>query len=219
MNLFNELKISNKLCFDIGANVGNKTEVFLKQGAEVLCVEPQKECIDRLKQKYSNNPKVNICNSAVGESEGQETIFICESNTISTMSNDFMIETSKERFKNNVWSKKEIVNVTTLDKLIVEYGLPKYCKIDVEGYEVEVLKGLTKPIEYISIEFVPELSKKTLECIEIINNLGNYRFNYIDGESKEFMFDEWLDSEKIIKFLLSNNDYSISFGDLYSKLV
>jgi hypothetical protein len=98
------------------------------------------------------------------------------------------------------------------------YGLPKYCKIDVEGYEVEILKGLSNKIKYISIEFVPELKQKTLECIDLINKLGDYEYNYIDGESENFVFDEWVDSETIVNYLKANNDYQNSFGDLYAKL-
>lgn len=66
------------------------------------------------------------------------------------------ISTFSEKYKINFpdyrYDKKEKVQVVTLDDLIKEYGLPKYCKIDVEGFEWKVLKGLTRPIPYVSIE-------------------------------------------------------------------
>lgn len=219
MNLFNELNLKNELCFDVGANVGNKTEKFLSLGASVVCIEPQEYCVSILNSKFSNNEKVKIVKSALGSSNDTKTMFISNEHTLSTMSADFMLETTKHRFKNTVWQKEETINVSTLDNMIENYGVPKYCKIDVEGYEVEILKGLSKQIKYISIEFVPELKQKTFQCIDTINKLGNYRYNYIDGESENFVFDEWVKSEEIINFLANNNDFEISFGDLYAKLL
>jgi hypothetical protein len=135
------------------------------------------------------------------------------------MSPDFMSETKKQRFKNVVWEKEETVTVSTLDNIIKLYGVPKYCKIDVEGYEVEILKGLSTKIKYISVEFVPELKEKTFESIGLIDKLGEYKYNYIDGENENFVFNDWVDSETIITYLRANNDYENSFGDLYAKLI
>lgn len=218
MNLFSELNINNELCFDVGANVGIKTEKFLSHGASVVCIEPQLFCCSILETKFSTNDKVKIVRTALGSLTGTSSMFISNEHTLSTMSSDFMFETTKQRFKNTVWQKEETVDVSTLDNMINLFGVPKYCKIDVEGYEVEILKGLSNKIKYISIEFVPELKEKTLECIELINKLGDYEYNYIDGESEEFVFNEWIDSETIGNYLKANNDYQNSFGDLYAKL-
>ncbi|MGZ5486530.1 MAG: FkbM family methyltransferase, partial [Nitrososphaeraceae archaeon] len=46
------------LCFDIGANFGRRTEIFLKLGARVVAVEPQDTCMKELQKKYGNNKKV-----------------------------------------------------------------------------------------------------------------------------------------------------------------
>jgi FkbM family methyltransferase len=219
MNLFNELNLKNELCFDVGANIGGKTEKFLSLGASVICVEPQQYCISILESKFLNNEKVKIVKSALGSSNETKTMFISNEHTLSTMSTDFMLETKKHRFKNTVWQKEETINVSTLDNIIENYGVPKYCKIDVEGYELEILKGLSKQIKYISIEFVPELKQKTFQCIDTINKLGDYGYNYIEGESENFSFNEWIKGEEIINYLSNNNDFTNSFGDLYAKLL
>lgn len=219
MNLYNELKLLGKLCFDVGANLGNKTSKFLSFGASVVSIEPQSSCFSILKSKFSENQNVHLVNTALGCEEGVKSMFISEHHTLSTLSVDFMNEVTKHRFKNNIWGKTEEVSITTLDKLIELYGLPKFCKIDCEGYEIEILKGLTKPLEYISLEFVPELKHKTFECIEVINKLGNYKFNYVEGESDSFLFDNWLSDLEIIEYLKTKNDFVFSFGDLYAKLV
>ena len=218
MELFQELNLNGTLCFDIGANIGNKTQSFLNFGASVVCVEPQQDCFSILESKFKDNKKVKIIQTALGTSKGVKKIFISQENTLTTMSEDFISETTKDRFKNTVWGKEELINVTTLDEIVMNYGTPIFCKIDVEGYEVEVLKGLSQPIKYISVEFIPELKQKTFDCIKLINNLGNYNYNYIEGESSAFTFNNWISSDEIINFLSKNNDFKNSFGDLYAKL-
>lgn len=217
MNIFDYLISEGSLCFDVGANIGKKTDLFLSLGARVVCVEPQSNCANTLSEKFKDNQNVKIVNTALGEKEDLLDIFVSPSDTVSTMSKDFIEITSLERFKGIVWDKTEKVDVTTLDNIILEYGLPDYCKIDVEGYEVEVLKGLTKKIKFISIEFTPELKHKTFECIDIINKIGEYEYNYSEGESHLFTFDSWKSSEEIIEFLKQNKDFRVSFGDLYAR--
>ena len=55
----------NDLCFDIGANVGRKTDIFLKLGARVIAVEPQPECIHFLQKKYRFDTRVTLVAKAV----------------------------------------------------------------------------------------------------------------------------------------------------------
>jgi FkbM family methyltransferase len=43
--------------------------------------------------------------------------------------------------------------MTTMDTLISLYGKPDYCKIDVEGFEINVLKGLNIPLNLVSFEY------------------------------------------------------------------
>lgn len=219
MNIFNKIINTGDLCFDIGSNNGNKAESMLSLNAKVICLEPQSSCQERLHAKFKDNNSVTIIKKALGSKEGSGEIFISPAHTLSTMSKNFIEKTSKERFFGVNWNSTESVEITTLDVLIDTYGTPKFCKIDVEGYEKEVLKGLSKAIKYISIEFTPELKDSTFECIDILNKLGNYVYNYSEGESCEFTFSEWISSDEIIDFLSKNNDFKKSFGDLYAKLV
>lgn len=219
MNIFNQIIKPGYLCYDIGANNGNKAVEMLAFGAKVICVEPQNECVNNLLNKFRGNKNVIIVNKAAGDMIGKSKIFISSSNTLSTMSESFIKEVKKERFSTSSWNEVQDIEVTTLDTLIDTYGIPDFCKIDVEGFELEVLSGLTKPIPIISIEFTPELKEKTFECIKLINNIGKYKYNYSEGESHTFSFGEWVESGEMIDFLYKNNDFSISFGDVYAKLI
>lgn len=219
MEIYKKIIKPGHLCYDIGANNGNKTQEMLNLGAKVVCLEPQISCCNNLTNKFKNNSNVTILQKAVGASVGSGKIFIPQAHTLSSMSEEFINETKKSRFSDVNWVNSQYVEITTLDDLILSYGIPFFCKIDVEGYEVEVLKGLSKPIPYISVEFTPELKKLTFECIELLSKLSDCKFNYSEAETSVFSFDNWLEKDEMIEFLLKNNDYVKSFGDLYIKTI
>lgn len=83
------------LCFDIGANLGNRTRVFLKLGARVVAVEPQDKCMKKLKKKYGNNSEVVLVHKAVGVKEGKGNLILSDSHTISSMSGEWIESVKK----------------------------------------------------------------------------------------------------------------------------
>ena len=87
--------------------------------------------------------------------------------------------------------------MTTLDKLIEKYGEPVFIKIDVEGFELEVLKGLTRPVKLLSYEYtVPEQIDRVIECMEQIQKVNpKIECNYSIGESMDFALEEWQSPE------------------------
>ena len=70
-------------------------------------------------------------------SENSHASSVCATNTISTFSEEW----KQGRFADYKWDRKVIVEVGTLDELSALHGTPKYCKIDVEGFEDRVLTG------------------------------------------------------------------------------
>lgn len=219
MKIFEQLINEGDLCFDVGANKGDKTDLMLSYGAKVICIEPQTSCVGVLNSKFANNDNVNVVCGAVGKENSTGKIYISNANTLSTMSNFFIESTSKIRFNGIHWGSEQDVEVITLDSLIEKYGTPKFCKIDIEGYEVEALKGLNSTIPFISIEFIPEMKSNTFECMSILEKIGTCTYNYSEAESMEFTFPDWKSSEEMRQFLLKNEDYRISFGDVYIKML
>lgn len=207
------------LAFDIGANVGNRTEVFLALGAIVVAAEPQPHCAEKLRRMFGHDPRFHLVEKAVGSAEGKAEMLQSRSDTISTMNRDW-IERMKQsgRLKGKRWDKRLEVAVTTLDQLVAEYGVPTFCKIDTEGYEQEVLAGLSQPIPALSFEFHPETHDMTEWCIRRLAQLDRYEFNLSYGESMKWALRQWLSADDMLGHLqrvMKPRDQ----GDLYARLV
>jgi len=214
------------LCFDIGANYGRRTEIFLKLGARVVAVEPQDACIQELEKKYGSNKRVILVKKAISDKQGEEELMISDSHTLSSMSKEWInsIKSSDMFFVSTQafsWQKTAKVRVTTLNHLIKEYGKPAFLKIDVEGYEYKVLKSLSEPIKVVSFEFTPT-QVFILSAINIVKHLasiGEVKFNYSFGESISLVLNEWVGPDEITNILLNLPKKTPISGDIYARFI
>jgi FkbM family methyltransferase len=207
------------LIFDVGANLGNRTGCFLKLGAKVIALEPQSFCFNYLRLKYGSRVKVFRC--AAGSKPGRISLQLnSASSTIASMSTEWISAMRQGRFRQTNWNRSEMVNVVTLDSLIDSHGVPAFIKIDVEGFEPEVIKGLTKPVSWISFEYTtPEMREHLLECLRLINLLSaSYEFNFSIGETNRMALEKWLSYEQITERVLQDLDSLGGFGDIYARL-
>lgn len=205
----------NDLVFDVGANVGNRIKAFLELKATVVAVEPQPQCYTVLEDLF---PNISIEKIALASQEGKMKMHIATDSTISTLSDEFIEATSKDRFKSYAWNETIHVQVSTLNKLISSYGKPTFCKIDVEGFELEVLKGLTTSIPFLSIEYcVPEMQKNLNDCINYLHQLNvNGLFNYSIEETMEFHL-PWMTFAEFKQHISTQEFSNTLFGDVYFK--
>ncbi len=205
------------LYFDIGANLGNRIAPALSLEAKVVAVEPQEECCTFLKRKYGT--RIQIVPKGVGEKEDKKEIYQSESHMISSFSTEWIASVKNSgRFADRTWNKGKTIRMTTLDQLIKLYGLPAFIKIDVEGYELEVLKGLSQSVPVISFEYaMPEQREQSIKCIERLQQLKeSISCNYSLSESMEWAGKEWFSGDQMIDAI--KRETIKGFGDIYVKM-
>lgn len=206
------------LCFDIGAHVGNRLWVWTQLGARVVGVEPQPLCLQLLRRWYGRHPQVTLVDEAVGTAAGQQQLFISERHpTVTTLSKPWIEAVQKvPTFAAVRWEQMVTVKVTTLDDLIARYGEPLFCKIDVEGYELEVLRGLARPLPALSFEYIPATKAMTLACIDRLQQLGDYEFNWSVSEQHRWQAPQWVDSKAMADWI-ERLPATAASGDIYAR--
>lgn len=150
----------NDVFFDVGANVGSYTILASKvRKAQSITFEPIAQTFNILSKniEINNIADLVICeNNGVGNKSGE--LFFSEDEDVSNH-----VITSQESEKNSV-----SVKIVTLDSYLPKY-LPLLVKIDVEGFETEVLNGANGL-----------LKNQTLKAIIIELNGSGKRYGYND---------------------------------------
>jgi FkbM family methyltransferase len=204
------------LVFDVGAHRGNRTDVFWELGATVIAVEPQRALAAELERRYADDSRVTVIQEGLGAEPGEAEILIANASTLSTMNPEWVQATgSSGRFEHFSWEGRERVPLTTLDSLVERFGVPRFCKIDVEGYEPEVLRGLHRPLRIVSLEWVPELQQNVDECLEQLSALEADRFNVSFGEQLRLARDGWMTRAELDRELAAHRG-TMTFGDVYA---
>lgn len=207
------------LCFDVGAHVGNRLRAWADLGAQVVGIEPQPQCMALLRRWYGRNPQITLLEQAAGAQPGSLPLLVSRRHpTVSTLSRQWIEDVRRaESFASVRWDDAVEVPVTTLDALVERFGRPVFCKIDVEGYELEVLRGLSQPLPALSIEYVPAAMDVALACIRRLEGLGRYEYNGSPGESHRLQSPDWLGPDEM-SARLSAMPLNGDSGDIYARL-
>lgn len=217
---YQQFIVPGDLCFDIGAHLGNRSQAWIHLGAKVIALEPQPICISFLKKKFKEQSQFVLVEKAVGSSSGKLPMYLSDNApTVSSLADEKWRKALNDRSNFQVeWNKKIEVEVTTLDFLIEKYGCPKFCKIDVEDFEEEVLKGLSTPIPILSFEFFNWTPKRTQACLNKLDHLSFYEYNWSIGESQKLEMKNWQNSEFILSEISAYKKKKDFSGDIYARL-
>jgi len=207
------------LIFDVGANLGYKTQIFLRMGARVVAVEPDESCQKILRQKFlehrlRSRPLV-IVGKAVSDTNSTVTMWIdAPGSAINTLSQKWAeaLKGDDERFGHHLgFESSKNVETVSMEQLIAEHGLPFFVKIDVEGYELSVLQGMKQPVAYLSFEVnLPEFKPEGLECVRVLGRLTQSgEFNYTPDCRRGLQLKRWVPADEFLTVLDSCTDASI----------
>jgi FkbM family methyltransferase len=207
------------LVFDIGAHVGNHTRALARLGARVVAIEPQPQLARWLRWLFHGDQRLTVVEAALGARPGKASLYPSpRTPTVATLSADWIAAVgSATSFAGVRWEAPLEVPVTTLDALIEQHGLPRFCKIDVEGFEAEILRGLSQPIPLLSFEYVPAAIAIACEAVSLLAALGPYRFNATVGERRSFLWSEWQEAAPTLAWLRERRPEERS-GDVYARL-
>jgi FkbM family methyltransferase len=191
-NLIKKYLPKNSLIFDLGANMGQLSKVFVDCGAKTIAVEPDPTNLRHLAVIKKNN--LIIEPKAISDFDGPSSFFIADNHALSSLIND----TNESR-------KEVIVECISLKNLIAKYGKPDFIKLDIEGSEEAVLLNLDLPIKFIAYEV--NRPNKSTTLINIITHLvslsASYKFN-LSQNDKSLLFEEFVEKEEIENYLVNN---------------
>lgn len=208
------------LVFDVGAHLGDRSVAFAALGARVVALEPQPH-VARWLRRLVGRRAIDVREEAVGRCAGTARMAVSRRTpTVSTLAEGWRLgmPAANRTFRDVRWDDIVEVPVTTLDALIGEYGRPRFCKIDVEGYEADVLAGLSQRVSALSIEFVAGGLDVAQACVRRLEALGDYEFNAIPNERRTYVFDEWVGGDRLRQWL-NDGAGGASSGDVYARAI
>lgn len=215
LRFYKQFLPSGSLYFDIGANYGNRIEPIINEDIKILAVEPQRECVKYLNLKFKN--RIQVVPKGLGDKEEKKEMHISSNHVLSSFSEEWISKT-QDRFKKYEWEETRTIEITTFDRLIEKHGKPQFAKIDVEGYELNVLNGLNTPIDMVSLEYAaPEGIDQIEDCLKRLNAIATNKIecNYSIGESMEWAGEKWYSFEETLKLIRSRKFTDSEFGDIY----
>ena len=160
-----------KLIYDIGMCAGDDTAYYLHLGYNVIAAEPNPEMVEQAKKRFAaeiGTGRLTLVPAAVSATAGEQNFFLYTSPENASLARHGLKVT-----------KEIMVPTVKLDTLMNKYGVPFYLKVDTEGNEAEVVRGLSRDDlpQYVSIELWG------IESTCLLYALGYRKYKVVDQPS------------------------------------
>jgi len=213
------------LIFDVGMHKGEDTLYYLTKGFKVVAIDADPNLIESAKSYFSNYLATNrlvLLNFAISDKDDEELDFHVSKKT------DWSSLKKSISDRENLYKETIKVKSKRLSSLMMEFGVPYYCKIDIEGYDEVCLKALSDLNElpkFISVETecLGEsdviTDEQALATLNRLCKLGYRKFKLVDQATlivlrpddlfyKDYfsIFERVLRKLKYYPFAISNRD-------------
>ena len=186
-------KLNIQTVLDVGANTGQSAIIINKilPGVKIYSFEPVKECYEILKQLENTNNNLKTFNFALGSSSGELTINKNEFSASSSLL--LMAQLHKNIFPYTRESKPETITIKTLDSIAgeIEFKTRVLLKADVQGFELELLKGAKESLRFIEIIIIETSFLELYDSQPLFDDI--YSFLKISGFIYHGNFDQMPD--------------------------
>jgi FkbM family methyltransferase len=160
---WSDLNLSGMTVYDVGAFHGLLTMFFASRARAVVCFEPHTRNRTRLMENLMLNGIRNVEVRGEGVGSRRETRRIVG---FSLMPGGASVDerTAAELLRAGVKTASEEISIVTLDEEIAQAGLapPDFIKIDIEGWEIEALRGARKTLELYKPALFLEMHGETI---------------------------------------------------------
>ena len=188
------MEIDNGFYIDVGAqspHTDSVTKSFYLRGWRGINIEPSTEYSQELKQERPNDINLEF---ALGEANTSEISYLFSNTGLSTL-NKAIAEKHQEQDRHY---QTKSIKVTTLKTICEQYLIPEqpihFLKIDAEGYETAIIKGLDwrayRPWIFVIESTYPSTQTECHTKWESLVLAANYRFVYADGLNRIYLAEE-----------------------------
>jgi FkbM family methyltransferase len=160
------------LVFDVGMHDASDTAYYLRTAHRVVAIEANPELVRRAQQRFASEiaqERLAVVWVGIGAEEGEASFWVCEDHS------EWSSFDRSVASRNGASHHEVRVPVSPLDRILEQYGVPRYCKIDIEGHDhlcVEAITRESRP-DFLSVE----LSRGAL--LERLSALGYDRFKVV----------------------------------------
>jgi FkbM family methyltransferase len=143
------------LVFDVGMNICEDTDFYLKKGFRVVAVEANPSACLEAERRYPGevaSGQLTILNRAISGARAPLRFFVCR--TMSAWSTASTALRDQWARQGAVFEEIEVPGMSSAD-LIADYGVPRYAKVDIEGFDLICLRGfqaVSAAPRYLSVE-------------------------------------------------------------------